>query len=230
MLPWKELGHGDAPDGKVLVLRRRGDEFLIVADGYDLMSSDDEGSSRTLADLACAHLPTASRVLVGGLGMGYTLRATLDTLGPQAHVDIAELVPVVVEWNREFLGALASHPLDDPRTALLLGDVRASIGQASASYDAILLDVDNGPNALAHRQNDALYSRKGLSEIRNALRPRGVLGVWSFNDDEAFTRRLRQTGFSPTVHRVSASRRGRGRYHYIWVAPRSWDATQEGRP
>ncbi len=222
MKPWEKLATAVAPDGEALELRRRGHEYLIYAGGYDLMSSEDDTSSIALSTHGCAHLAAAKspRVLVGGLGMGYTLRAALDFLGPGATVEIAELVPAVVDWNREFLGELAGHPLADPRTKLLVGDVRAPIRSQTGVYDAILLDVDNGPDALAHKQNDGLYSQRGIREAYAALRPGGVLGVWSFDDDAGFTKRLKKEGFVVTTHKVSASKKGRGRYHQIWSAQR----------
>ena len=152
--------------------------------------------------------------------MGYTLRATLDRLSATATVEIAELVPAVVDWNREWLGDLAGKPLDDSRTKLFVGDVRIPMRAKAKRYHAILLDVDNGPDALAHKQNDGLYSRRGLKEAFAALKPGGVFGVWSFNDDQGFTKRLQKQGFTVTTHKVSASRKGRGRYHQIWTAKR----------
>lgn len=222
MLPWERIAHAEADDGTPLELRKRGREYLILAGGRDLMSSEDEGSSRALAELGCAHLAgrAEARVLVGGLGMGYTLRAALDRVGPKARVEVAELVPAVAEWNRGPLGELAGHPLHDPRTELRLEDVRLCIAAATERYDAILLDVDNGPIALAHAKNDTLYHRRGLERARRALRPGGVLGVWSLLDDIRFTRRLEQTGFEASVHRVPGSRKGRGRTHVVWIAKR----------
>jgi spermidine synthase len=220
--PWERLAQSRAPDGNLLELRRRGHEYLILAGGYDLMSSEDESSSRALAELGCAHIrrEDAARVLVGGLGMGYTLRAALDATGTRAAVEVAELVEVVAEWNRGELGALAKHPLDDPRAELVVGDVADSIRQAKGRFDAILLDVDNGPEALAHEANSALYGRRGLKEAWAALRPGGVLGVWSFSDEPRFTARLRAQGFEVDVRRVDGSRKGRGRYHWLWIARR----------
>lgn len=183
------------------------------------MSSEDEASSRSLAELGCAHLTPGPevRVLVGGLGMGFTLRAALDLAGG-GTVEVAELTQAVVEWNEGVLGPLAGHPLRDPRTLLYVGDVRDRIRAAAARYDAILLDVDNGPIALAHRGNRALYGVRGIADAWNALRPRGVLGVWSLEGDERFTARLRRQGFDVRSHRVFGSRRDRGREHVIWVA------------
>lgn len=221
MLPWETLAQALAPDSSTIELRRRGRELLIRADGYDLMSSEDDDSSRALASVALATLDReARRVLVGGLGMGFTLRAALDAVGPEAVVEVAELVPAVVEWNRGPIAPVAGHPLDDPRTELHVVDVGDRIRAAKALYDAILLDVDNGPDALAHDRNEGLYRGRGLSEAHRALRPGGVLAVWSFSDDDAFTRRLKAAGFSARVERVPASRKGRGRNHYVWVARR----------
>lgn len=222
MNPWVKLASTEAIDGKTLELRRRGDEYLIVADNLQLMSSEDEGSSRELAQLGCAHLKKgrAVRLLVGGLGMGYSQRAALDGVGSKAVVEICELVPAVVQWNRDTLGALADFPLDDPRTELHVEDVRLRIDAADGRYDAILLDVDNGPTALAHKQNNALYDERGIKAAWRALKPGGVLGVWSFSDDERFTTRLERAGFTVKMHRVDGSRKGRGRYHVIWIAQR----------
>lgn len=222
MIPWKVIDTATAPDGTPIELRRRGHEHRMLAGGRELMSSEDEGSSRALGELGCAHLDgsSAARVLVGGLGMGYTARAVLDRAGPRAVVEIAEMVEAVVTWNRGSLASLAGAPLDDPRTELHVQDVRDRIRAGRGRYDAILLDVDNGPNALAHAQNDALYGRRGLAEAWAALRPGGVLGVWSLLDERPFTRRLQRQGFSARAHRVPGSRRGRGRHHYVWIARR----------
>jgi spermidine synthase len=224
MLPWETLATTVAPDGVPLELRRRGRDVVIRAGAHELMSNEDEASSRSLADLGCAHLKRGqrARVLVGGLGMGFTLRAALDRVGPEGVVEVAELVPAVVEWNDGplDLGALAGHPLRDARTELRLGDVRGFIRAARNRYDAILLDVDNGPIALAHRANDGLYGGRGIDECWGALRPGGVLGVWSLLDDRRFTQRLERRGFVVRVEKVFGSRKGRGRQHVIWVARR----------
>ncbi|MBW2731464.1 MAG: spermidine synthase [Deltaproteobacteria bacterium] len=227
MIPWVKLASTEAMDGKQLELRKRGDEYLIVADGLQLMSSEDEGSSRELALLGCEHLKkgAAARVLVGGLGMGYSQRAALDCVGRKVVVEVCELVPAVVEWNRNELGALAKFPLDDPRTELHVEDVRQRIDAAAARYDAILLDVDNGPIALAHKRNNALYSVRGIQAAWGALKPGGVFGLWSFSDDKRFTTRLEKQGFEVRVRRVEGSRKGRGRYHVIWIARRPEPST-----
>jgi spermidine synthase len=182
------------------------------------MSSHDETSSRALAALGLEGLRKDARVLIGGLGLGYTAAEALERLSENAIVEVAELVPAVVDWSRRYVGHLAGSPLDDPRTVLLNEDVAVSLQRSRSAYDAILLDVDNGPEDLAHESNAALYTPEGLRAARRALRPGGALAVWSFSDDRAFTRRLRAAGFDTTVHRVLGSRRGRGRYHWIWVA------------
>lgn len=222
MIPWEKLAKATAPDGQILELRRRGHEYLIYAGGHDLMSSEDDVSSVALSDKGCAHLrnDVPVRVLVGGLGMGYTLRAALDRVSAKSIVEIAELVPAVVDWNHEWLGDLAQRPLDDPRTRLLVGTVQKPIRTANNAYDTILLDVDNGPDALAHSKNNSLYSKQGIDETFGALKPGGVFGVWSFSDDPGFTKRLSQRGFAVTTHKISASKKGRGRFHQIWTARR----------
>ncbi len=219
MIPWETLATAEAPDGEPLELRRRGDEYRIRAGGLELMSTEDEPSSRSLAELGCARLTRGpkTRVLVGGLGMGFTLRAALDLVG-SGRVEVAELVPAVVAWNEGPLGPFAGHPLRDPRCDLFVGDVRVRIRAAKELYDAILLDVDNGPIALAHAGNNALYGSRGIAEAYNALKPGGVLGVWSLRDDKRFTVRLRRQGFEARTERVFGSRKDRGREHVIWVA------------
>lgn len=222
MKPWERLASVKAPDGTILELRRRGTEYLIAADVYQLMSSEDEPSSRSLGELGCQHIAAGdkARVLIGGLGMGFTARAALDVCGPAARVEIAELIPAVVDWNREILADLAGRPLDDARVTLAVTPVQTLIRAAANRYDAILLDVDNGPDFLAHKQNSQLYSTKGVAEAWRGLHAGGVFGVWSFSDDAAFTRRLERQGFKVEVNRVHGSRKGRGRYHFIWVAQR----------
>ncbi len=222
MKPWERLASVEAADGTILELRRRGTEYLIAADVYQLMSSEDEPSSRSLGELGCRHISPKGkpRVLIGGLGMGFTARAALDACGPAAQIDIAELIPAVVDWNREILGDLAGRPLEDARVTLEIEPVQKLIRAGADRYDAILLDVDNGPDFLAHEQNSQLYSTRGIAEAWRGLRPGGVLGVWSFSDDAGFTRRLERQGFTVDLNRVEGSRKGRGRYHWIWIARR----------
>lgn len=221
MKPWETLDTATAPDGEALDLRRRGHEFLIRAGGYDLMSSEDDGSSKALSSLGIGALGRpAKHVLVGGLGMGFTLREALDRVGPDATVEVAELVEAVVRWNEGPLAEVAGRPLDDPRTRIFQGDVGGRIRNPPQPFDAILLDVDNGPDALAHDRNESIYSAGGLDAAYGALAPGGVLGVWSFSDDRKFTSRCKRAGFTTQVEKVPASRKGRGRFHYIWLAKR----------
>jgi spermidine synthase len=226
---WQDIAQAHAPDGTLLELRRRGSEYLIRAGGFDLMSSEDASSSRALARLGCAHLsqlahraqrmPTGdSRVLVGGLGMGFTAEAALEITGPRTRIEVAELVPEVADWNRESLAELAGRPLDNPRLELVLADVGAVIERSRSRYDAILLDVDNGPDSLAHTANQQLYNAAGIASARRALRPAGVLAVWSFSRDASYTSRLKAAGFTVSVERVTGSGKGRGRHHYVWLA------------
>jgi spermidine synthase len=222
MLPWQTLAEAEAPDGQRLQLRQRGQEFLIRAGGFDLMSSRDDASARALATIGCAPLlgRAGLRVLIGGLGMGYSLAAACELLPADAKIEIAELVAAVVDWNRGPLAELAGRPLDDPRVRLHQADVAGLIEQAHADYDAILLDVDNGPDPLAHDHNARLYGRAGLRAAHRALRPAGVYAVWSYSDTGEFATRLRQAGFEARVERVPNRGRDRGSAHAIWVGQR----------
>jgi spermidine synthase len=219
MRPWETLAEADAPDGEKLVLTRRGDEYLIRAGGYDWMSSRDDSSARALAELGLAGMPMrpGMRVLIGGLGLGYSLAAALALLPSDAEVEVAELVPAVVEWNRGLLAELAGRPLDDPRAHVHVGDVGARIRSQRAYYDAILLDVDNGPEPLAHEHNAGLYGLTGLRSAHRALRAGGVYGVWSYSDAGNFARTLKQAGFEASVQKVANKGRDRGRTHAIWL-------------
>jgi spermidine synthase len=217
---WVSLGQDVVPSGGAIELLQRANEFVIRVSGLELMSSRQHGSEEALADLAAdiiGQRPNA-RVLVGGLGMGFTLARVLSRLGPKAQVVVAELVPAVVQWNEGPLGALCGHPMRDPRVSVVVGDVAASIREGDV--DAILLDVDNGPEGLSHPGNDWLYGPQGLGACRRALRPGGVLAVWSLGPDEGFTNRLRAAGFKPTVHPVR-SRGTKGDRHVVWIAIRT---------
>ena len=184
------------------------------------MSTRMHGSEEALADLAYDRLATrsGSRVLVGGLGMGFTAAAALARCGDAGSVVIAELVPKVVEWNRGVLAAAAGRPLDDPRTSIELADVADVMRRKAAVWDGILLDVDNGPSPLSQDANQWLYTRAGLKAAWRALKPGGVLTVWSANDDSGFTRRLEAERFAVTVHRVRARGVKRGPRHVVWCA------------
>jgi spermidine synthase len=204
-------------------LYQSGELFSIRIPGRgELMNSRVHGSEKALAELACQRLGShrAPRVLVGGLGMGFTLAAALAALGPRADVVVAELVPEVVEWNRTFLGAAAGHPLDDARSSIFVGDVGHLIRQQPGAFDAVLLDVDNGPEGLVRRENDWLYSAPGLQAAHGALRAGGVLAIWSASPDAPFSRRLAQAGFAVEEVVVRAHRARKGSRHHIWlVAP-----------
>jgi spermidine synthase len=220
MRPWELLQTTTVPgDGCVLKLYRRGEEFSIKAGNSELMSSRVHGSEDALAELACRRLADRpeARVLIGGLGMGFTLAAALKELGPNADVVVAELVPDIVKWNREILSELAGHPLEDPRVTLYEGDVGQLIRAEQGVYDAILLDVDNGPEGLTRKENDALYSPSGLKAALAALRPRGIFGVWSISPDQRFSKRLQQAGFSVEETRARARGRHGGGRHMIWL-------------
>ncbi|MDH3355443.1 MAG: hypothetical protein OEL79_09545 [Chromatiales bacterium] len=220
MRPWKLIDTAPVPgEGGELRLYQRGDEFSIKAGPIELMNSRVHGSEDALAELACRRVGNrpSPRILIGGLGMGYTLAAALKELGPAAEVVVAELVPAVVEWNRDSLAALAGNPLNDPRVTIYDGDVAGLIRSKPDHYDAILLDVDNGPEGLTRKENDALYSSAGLTAASVALKAKGIFGVWSISPDHHFSKRLRQSNFK--VEEIRARARGKhgGGRHMIWL-------------
>ncbi len=220
MRPWELLDTtAVAGEANELHLYRRGEEFSIKSGHCELMNSRVHGSEDALAELGCQRIKNRSavQVLIGGLGMGFTLASALQTLNADAKVTVAELVPAVIKWNQDQLAALAGHPLDDPRVTIHEGDVGQLIRSASATYDVILLDVDNGPEGLTRKENDSLYSPAGLRASLKALRPDGVFGVWSISPDPAFTKKLQRSGFMVEELRVRAHR-GRGARHMIWFA------------
>ncbi len=206
-------GETQAPDGTTLSLHKLGAHWIIRTQGRDLMTSLFHGSEEAMARLTC-HAETRE-VLVGGLGMGFTLRAALDA-APEATVTVAELVPGLVAWNEGPLGPLANHPLRDPRSRLHLGDVGALLRDGPRRWDAVLLDVDNGPDAFTRTENAALYSVRGLRRARATLRPGGVLAVWSAYPADAFVPKLADAGFRPEVVRVRAHG-GKGAHHVIYL-------------
>ena len=221
MIPWRLLDTAKVPGGEgELRLYQRGDEFSIRIDGRELMNSRVYGSEDALADLACARVAKRERprVLIGGLGVGYTLAAALRRLGQDAEVVIAELSPAVVRWNRGPLSHLAEHPLRDRRVQVREGDVAEVMRSDRGAYDAIMLDVDNGPDGLTRKKNDWLYGPAGLLAARTALRAKGVLAVWSAGGDRGFVRRLERTGFDVEEVGVRAREGGRGSRHTIWLA------------
>lgn len=219
MIPWQLIDTATVPGGGALRLMQRGAEFSIKLDGNELMNSRLSGSEKALATLACAHIAGRQqpRLLIGGLGMGFTLRAALGSLGPKAHIDVAELVPSVIAWARGPMAAIFDDSLNDPRAAIHEADVGALIGKHAAAYDAILLDVDNGPEGLSRPGNDSLYDAGGLAKAHAALRTAGMLAVWSSAPDRNFTQRLVRAGFTVDEKRVRAHGSG-GARHVIWLA------------
>lgn len=223
MLPWIHLATAAIPGGGELRLMRRGDEFSIRLGANELMNSRLGGSEEALATLACRKLSgrPRPRILIGGLGMGFTLRAALAVLGDDAVVDVAELVPEVIAWGGGAMADLFEGSLTDRRVSIIPRDVGELIGAASARYDAILLDVDNGPEGLSRKANDRLYDASGLAAARAALRDGGVLAVWSSGPDDDFTRRLRRGGFAVNEVPVRAVGKRGGSRHLIWLAVRT---------
>lgn len=222
MLPWVHLGTAAVPGGGTLRLMRRGEEFSIRVDGAELMNSRLSGSEEALAKLALARISgrATPRILIGGLGMGFTLRTAQATAGPEARLIVAEIVPELVDWARGPMAGVFGNSLADPRLELRTADVGAVIRETPAAWDAILLDVDNGPEALSRPANDALYGEGGLRAAYRALAPGGVLAVWSALPDTRFTRELRRCGFHAETSQVRANRGRRGARHTIWVAIR----------
>ncbi len=222
MIPFRLLDTA-TEHGATLRLYQRGMEFSIRVDkAGDLMNSRMHHSEDVLAELACK--PIAKRknahVLVGGLGMGFTLAAALSHLGDTAKASVAELMPAVVRWNYEHLGILAGCPLEDERVDVLIDDVGKVMAKRRNGFDAIMLDVDNGPDAFTVDDNDSLYGLRGLNRAFDALKAGGVLTVWSGFPDPSFTQRLRKIGFDVSEHRVRAHKTQIGSKHTIWVAVR----------
>jgi spermidine synthase len=223
MIRWVELDRTSVPDeGGELRLMQRGAEFSIMAGSNELMNSRLSGSEEALATLVLQRLAgrPAPRLLIGGLGMGFTLRAALQVAGAEARVSVVELVPAVVAWARGPLAGLFAGSLEDPRVSVVEADVGEVIGAQPAAWDAILLDVDNGPEGLTRRANDRLYDAGGLAAARAALRPGGVLAVWSSAPHPPFTKRLREAGYGVHEVPVRARQGRRGSRHMIWLAMR----------
>ncbi len=220
MIQREPLGTAQVPGGPELRLFRHDRDFMIVLGGNELMSSRMSGSEIALAEQTCDRIKgrKAPRLLIGGYGMGFTLRAAQARLGKDAHLVVAELVPEIINWARGPMAELAAGCLDDPRVELRLGDVRDEIAGFPGAYDAILLDVDNGPDGLTREANDGLYSQRGLRAARTALRPGGVLAIWSAARDDAFARRLTKCGFAVDEVTVRARTNGKGPKHVIWFA------------
>lgn len=222
MTPWTELGRAQIPNqGGELKLSQRGDEFSIRLSGIrgELMNSRLYNSEKVLAELGCAYLKSTAnaQVLVGGLGMGYTLASALKQVSADSTVTVAELIPEVVTWNQGPLGDCAKNPLKDPRAKVHIGDVKNLLNIKKPTYDAILLDVDNGPEGLTHKDNSGIYSSQGLENIYQTLKPKGMLAVWSAGPDYLFTVRLKKAGFKADS-RIVRARPGKGSRHTIFLA------------
>lgn len=221
MLPWVVLATAPVPgENQELRLMQHGNEFSIRLGNTELMGTRRSGSEEALAVLTAARLREreTSHVLIGGLGMGFTLRAALRAYGDRAQVTVAEFVPAVIAWARGPLSSVFGSCLSDARVRIVEGDVRALIVASEEQFDAILLDVDNGPEGLTRSSNGALYTTRGLERARRALRPGGILGVWSAGPDPRFTQRLKQAGFAVEEQRVRASGGRNGGHHVLWLA------------
>jgi spermidine synthase len=224
MIPWEQIGTAQVPGADVeLRLMRRGDEFSMMLGQNELMNSRLSGSEEALATLACKRMEGIKRphLLIGGLGMGFTLRAALTVLGAEARITVAELVPAVIAWAREPMADLFGNSMTDPRASIREADVVDLIQSSPSAFDAILLDVDNGPEALIRKANDALYDLKGLKAIRRALRPGGILAVWSSGPNASFSKRLRAADFDVNEVGVRATSKRSGAHHIIWFATKS---------
>jgi len=215
--PWETIERALAPDGTELVLARRDDEWVVRYGGKVLMSSRQHGSEDALAALALKRARHRRAVLVGGLGLGFTVRAALDRLPVDAKVVVAELTPALLDWNRRHVGKLAGRPLDDPRTHVHIGDAVQRIKEARGAYDAILLDIDNGPGSMVHEANDRLYGPAGIAACREALRQGGVLAVWSAHHDDRYLQRLQRAGFDAEATIVPSRGAAGGLKHVIFV-------------
>jgi spermidine synthase len=219
MKPWETLATVTTLDGSRFELQRHDGNYVIQADGYDLMTSYSHGSEDAMMSIACPTPREEACILIGGLGMGYTLAATLDLLPPGGSAVVSELVPEVVEWNRGPLGPLAGHPLDDPRTDLIVGDVADVIRHSKSRFDAVLLDVDNSVDSFTLARNSWLYTPEGLATAHRSLRPRGVLAIWSAGTERTIEGRLRAAGFTASTHPVRG-RDKRGGHYSVFVGRR----------
>ena len=220
MKPRVKIATARTPDGGVMVLYQHDRNFTIEIDGDDLMLSRHNESELELARLGCAHLAgrKAPSILIGGLGMGYTLRQALDMLSPDAEVVVGELMSTVVEWNREFLGELNGQPLADERVELKTGNIVELISRSKNKFDAILLDIDNGPSAMTYSGNSRLYGYEGIVSCRNALRKKGCLAVWSAGPSKEYEQLLMRCDFHVRRYRVPAYKGSKSQSRFVWVA------------
>jgi len=217
MKPWITVGVAVSPDGTQLELVEHDGEYVIRADDLPLMSTRMHFSEVELARIVCTKLKPGARVMIGGLGLGYTLRSALDLIPKDGKVVQIELVPEVVEWNRGPLAEFTDHPLDDNRTELVEGDVAEAIRNAHNEFDAIMLDVDNGPSPVVDESNSWLYSDPGLQAIRRALKNGGSVAIWSADDEPKFPSRMRRNGFRADRHRVRTHKGKGGMRHIIFT-------------
>ncbi len=217
MKAWKTLGRAPGLDGQELILQERDNVFVIRSGGRELMSSARHHSEEEMTNVLKTLAAPQPIVLIGGLGLGYSARAALDRVPKKATVVVSEISTAVHEWNKTLLGHLAGSPLDDPRLVIELEDVATVIEKGRGRFDAILLDVDNGPSALSTAKNQQLYEERAIAQIRRALRPNGVLVVWSAGPDDAFVRRLGRGGFDAKAER-SLARVGSTSSHVLFVA------------
>ncbi|MFH2058166.1 MAG: hypothetical protein ABIJ59_04635 [Pseudomonadota bacterium] len=223
MIPWETIDQARIPGQESkITLRKRGTEFSIRTIETELMNSRVHGSEEALAELACRCLDHKSglKILIGGLGMGYTLAAALAHSAPDSLITVSELIPAVIRWNREHLGHLAGMPLDNPRVSIKQEDVADTIKTQRSAWDAILLDVDNGPDGLTQKANNRLYNTIGLQKAFSALSPGGILAIWSSKPDPAFTARLKRCRFKTQAIDVRARENKKGSTHTIWLAQR----------
>ena len=220
MKPLQVLGSATTPDGGEFELQHHDGHYVIRADGYDLMTSYAHDSEDAMMSLACPNPPTDVCVLIGGLGMGYTAAATLALMPAKGVLVVAEIMPEVVEWNRGPLGPLAGNPLDDARTELFEGDVADAIRGSDGRFDAILLDVDNGPDSFSVKRNKWMYTPEGLAAIQKALRPGGTLAIWSVGTETWFEAMLRKAGFTPSTQRIR-ERKKRGAHFSVLLGTRN---------
>jgi len=220
--PREQLAVAEVPGGAPLRLVKHGDDFIIMLERNELMSSRMSGSEVALGTMTCDRLRSREQasVLIGGYGMGFTLRAVLGELGPKARVIVSELVPDIIDWARGPMQSMTGDCLDDPRVEISIGDVSDLIEVSASSFDAIMLDVDNGPDGLTREANNGLYTSTGLAHAWRALKPGGVLAVWSAGADPAFSRRLKQARFDVEEVSMRARPNGKGPLHHLWFATR----------
>ena len=230
MKPWETIEKALAPDGTEMVLAHRDGEWVVRYGGKVLMSSRQHGSEDALADLALKRARQRRAVLVGGLGLGFTARAALDRIPVDAKVVVAELTPALLDWNRRLVGKLAGRPLDDPRCHIHIGDCVQRIKEAKGAYDAILLDIDNGPASMVHETNHRLYGPAGIAACREALKDGGCLAVWSAHHDEKYLARLQRSGFEAETRIVPARGEAGGLKHVIFLAVKRDSERPGARP